>query len=146
VSYGQEVLKGGMERDKPVRILVADDYVLWRDLVHSLLQAHPEWEIVGEACDGLEAVRMTNERLPDIVLLDIGMPVLNGLEAAKRIRQGSPTSKIIFATQNNDAEIRMKAVANGADAYLLKANAGSELVATIEAALNNAQCPDADFH
>ena len=133
-------------REKPVRILVADDYVLWRDLVYSLLQAHPEWQIVGEACDGLEAVQMAKERLPDIVLLDIGMPVLNGIEAAKRIRQGSPTSKIIFATQNNDTEIRIAAVATGADAYLLKANAGSELVATIETALSNAHCSDPDFH
>src|SRR5512133_2614944 len=126
-----------MQRDNTVRILVADDYLLWRDLVHSLLEVHPEWQIVGEASDGLEAVQMAKERRPDLVVLDIGMPVLNGIEAAKRIRQHSPTSKIVFATQNNDEDIRIEALTAGADAYLSKANAGSELLPTIEAALQS---------
>ena len=124
-----------MQRDKTVRILVADDYALWRDLVHSLLQAHPEWQIIGEASNGLEAIQMAKERLPDIFLLDIGMPVLNGIEAAKRIRQHSPTSKIVFATQNNDEDIKIEALTAGAHAYLSKAKAGSELLPAIEAAL-----------
>ena len=127
----------GRHREKSVSILVADDFVLWRDIVQSLLQARPEWQIIGEACDGLAAVQMTKELLPDIVVLDIGMPVLNGIEAAKRIRHDSPTSKIIFATQNNDTEIKTEALATGAEAYLLKANAGSELLPSIEAALKN---------
>jgi DNA-binding NarL/FixJ family response regulator len=78
---------------------------------------------------------MTRELLPDIVVLDIGMPALNGIEAAKRIRQDSPTSKIIFLTQNNDEDIRLEALATGAEAYLLKANAGSEFLPSVEAAL-----------
>lgn len=84
---------------------------------------------------------MTRELLPDIVVLDIGMPGLNGIEAAKRIREDSPTSKIIFATQNHDEEIRIEALATGAEGYLLKANAGSELLPSVEAALKNGHCP-----
>jgi DNA-binding NarL/FixJ family response regulator len=71
------------------------------------------------------------------------MPVLNGIEAAKSIRQDSPNSKIIFATQNNDAEIKAEALAIGAEAYLLKANGARELIPAIEAALKNGHCPDA---
>jgi DNA-binding NarL/FixJ family response regulator len=74
------------------------------------------------------------------------MPVLDGIEAAKRIRQGSPGSRVIFATQNNDTDIRIEALASGADGYLLKANAASELLPAIEAALKNGHSPDAPFH
>ena len=116
------------------RILIADDFEPFRRFVCATLQEKPEWQIVGEACDGLAAVQMTTELLPNIVILDIGMPGLNGIEAAKRIRQVSPASKIIFATQNNDAEIWIDAVSTGAD-YVLKVNAGSELLPAIEAAL-----------
>lgn len=112
-------------REKPVRILVADDIAPWRRRIRAILQARPEWQVIGEACDGLQAFQMTKDLLPDIVVLDIGMPVLNGIEAAKRIRQGSPGSRIIFATQNNDADIRIEALASGAEGYLLKANAAS---------------------
>src|SRR5512133_683013 len=101
-----------MHREKPARILVADDFVLWRDIVRYLLQARPEWQIIGEACDGLEAVQMTNERLPDIVVLDIGLPLLNGIEAAKRIRQAHPESIIIFLTLEDDGDVRSEVMAN----------------------------------
>lgn len=129
----------------PARILLVDDFEPFRRIVSAILQARPEWQIVGEACDGSEAVRMTRELLPDIVVLDIGMPVLNGIEAAKRIRQDSPTSKIIFLTQNNDEDIRLEALATGAEAYLLKANAGSEFLPSIEAALKDRYRADADL-
>ena len=89
---------------------------------------------------------MTKELLPDLVVLDIGMPVLNGIEAAERIWQASPNSRIIFATQNHDAGTRREALAMGAEAYVLKASAGSELLPAIEAALKDDHCPDADFH
>ena len=126
--------------ERSIRILVADDFAQWRAGVRAILQARPEWQIIGEACDGLAAVQITAALLPDIIVLDLGMSVLNGIEAAKRIRQDSPRSKIIFATENNDAEIKAEALAIGAEAYLLKANAGSELLASIEAALKNGDC------
>jgi len=102
-----------------------------------MLQTRPEWQVIGEACDGLEAVQRTKELNPDLVLLDIGMPALDGVEAARRIRQSSPKSKIIFVTQEDDEEIRIGALATGAEAYVVKANALSELLLAIDAALGN---------
>jgi DNA-binding NarL/FixJ family response regulator len=126
-----------MGKEQPIRFLVADDFADWRVRIRSMLQAQPEWQIIGEACDGLEAVQRTKELHPDIVVLDIGMPKLGGIEAAKRIRQDSPSSRIIFVTQENDADIRTAALATGAEGYLLKANAMSELLPTVEIALRD---------
>src|SRR5215469_6185512 len=120
-----------------IRILVADDVAEWRVGVRSILRARPEWQVIAEASDGLQAAQMTAELRPDIVLLDIGMPNLNGIEAAKRMRQVSPDSKIIFVTQENDTEVRMAALATGAEQYVIKANAASELLPAVEAALRD---------
>jgi len=120
-----------------LRILVADDFAGWRSRLRSMLQKRPEWKVVGEACDGLQAIQKADELRPDIVLLDIGMPILNGIEAAKRIRQASPRSRIIFLTQENDADIRTAALAAGAVQYVLKINALRELLYAIEAALKD---------
>ena len=118
-------------------IIVADDILDWRVRIRSILQLHPQWLVCCEVCDGLQAVEKAAELRPDIVLLDIGMPILNGIEAAKRIRQGSPTSRIIFVTQDNDQDVRMAALATGAEQYVIKANASSELLPAIDAALKN---------
>lgn len=96
-----------------IRILVADDLPRGES-VCAMLEARPHWQVIGEACDGLEPVQRTAELQPDIVLLDIGMPILNGIEAAKRIRQDSPSARIIFVTQESDADIRTAALATGA--------------------------------
>jgi len=122
-----------------VRILVADDFSEWRIHIRSILQTRPEWQVVSEACDGSQAVQEAAELQPDMVLLDIGMPVLNGIEAAKKIHQVSPGSRIIFLTLNNDSEVRSAALATGAEAYLLKTRAASELLPTVEAALCDGQ-------
>lgn len=119
-------------------ILVADDFVPWRAQARSLLQQRPEWQIV-EACDGLEAVHKATELRPDIVLLDIAMPVLNGIEAAQKIREASPHSRIIFVTMDGDADVKAAALATGAQAYLSKARAASELLPTIAATLDKYQ-------
>ena len=123
--------------EKTLSILVADDFAEWRGRLRSILQVQPKWHVVCEVCDGLEAVQRTMELLPDIVLLDIGMPVMNGIEAAQRIRQVSPSSRVIFVTQNGDKDIRTAALATGAEGYLLKANAAHSLLSAIETAMHD---------
>jgi DNA-binding NarL/FixJ family response regulator len=119
----------------PVRIVVADDFAQWRVRIRYMLEAHPEWQVVGEAAHGLQAIQGVTDLCPDIVLLDIGMPILNGLEAAKEIRKTCPSTRIIFMTQESDPEIRAAALATGAEGYLVKANAGTELLQMVETAL-----------
>jgi DNA-binding NarL/FixJ family response regulator len=114
-----------------VRILLVDDYEPWRRHICSMLQTRPELHVVAEVADGLEAVQKAEELKPDLVLLDIGLPSLNGLEAAKRIRQLAPGTKIIFVSQNTDKEVVQAALSNGAQGYVLKADAGSELFTAV---------------
>lgn len=118
-----------------IRILVVDDSEQWRLLVRSILQRTPSFQIVGEASDGVEAVEKTSALLPDVVLLDIGMPRFNGIEAAEKIRLLYPESKIIFLTQEHDSDIKRAALATGGVAYLLKSRAYCELPTTIQTAM-----------
>lgn len=118
-----------------IHILVADDFETWRVRVRHLLQAQSEWQIVAEAADGLEATRKTIELCPDIVLLDISMPLANGLEAGETIFKSLPEVKIIFLSINNDKKVMGAALAMGAKGYVLKANATRDLVPTISRAL-----------
>jgi DNA-binding NarL/FixJ family response regulator len=113
-------------------ILVADDFVPWRVQARSLLQQRREWQIF-EACNGLEAVHKAAELRPDIVLLDIAMPILNGIQAAQKIREASPNSRVIFVTMDGDEDVKAAALATGAQAYLSKARAASELLPAIAA-------------
>src|SRR5689334_22131090 len=106
-----------------VSILVADDHEQWRRTIRHILRDRPEWVVLSEACDGLQAVQKAVELRPDVVLLDIGMPILNGIDAARRIRQNPPDSRVIFITQNSDRDIRSAALDIGAHGYVLKAKA-----------------------
>jgi DNA-binding NarL/FixJ family response regulator len=92
-----------------------------------MLQTSPELRVVAQAGDGLEAIRKAQELKPDLVLLDIGLPNLDGLEAANRIRQVAPDAKIIFLTQNSDKDVVRAALSNGARGYVLKTDASREL-------------------
>lgn len=118
------------------RILVVDDFAPWRDQIRSLLDTRPEWTIIGEASNGQEAVEKATEMQPDIILLDVGMPFLNGIEAAKIIRQRCPHSRILFVTQDGDNDIRNAAMRLGAVSYVLKANTGTELLDAIDSAMD----------
>jgi DNA-binding NarL/FixJ family response regulator len=121
--------------NSPARTLVVDDYDPWRRHICAVLKARPELQVVGEASDGLEAVRMCEELKPDLILLDIGLSNLNGIEVEKRICQLVPSAKVLFLSQNNDAEVVQAALGNGAQGYVLKADAGSELLPAIKAIL-----------
>jgi DNA-binding NarL/FixJ family response regulator len=122
-------------RALPVRVLVVDDFAPWRRLVDTMLQKTPELQVVGEAADGLEAVQKAQELQPDLILLDIGMPGLNGIDAARRIRNLSPKSIILFVSENHSADIAMESLRVGGHGYVIKSDAGSELLAAVEAVM-----------
>lgn len=116
-----------------VRVLVVDDYEPFRRFVRSTLGKRPDLKIVREASDGLEAVRACEELRPDLVILDIGLPTLNGIEAARRIRKVSTESKILFVSQESSWDVVQEALRSGALGYVVKAHAASELLAAVDA-------------
>jgi DNA-binding NarL/FixJ family response regulator len=122
-----------------IRILIADDHLGWRRQVRLLLQARPEWQVIAEASDGPEAIQKAEELKPDLVVLDIGLPSLNGVEAARRIRQLFPSSKIVFLSQNKDLDVVRAALDTGALGYVCKTEAQSELLLAVDAALRRKQ-------
>ena len=117
-----------------IRIVIVDDFQEWRLKVRSILKNRPEWEIISEASNGFEAVH-AQELRPDVILMAIGLPNLNGIEAAERILRDTPDTKIIFLTQNNDKAVFRAALSTGALGYVLKAQAGREVVPAVEAVL-----------
>jgi DNA-binding NarL/FixJ family response regulator len=119
----------------PIRILVVDDFEPWRRFERLTLLARAELQIVGECSDGGEAIQKAHELKPDLVLLDIGLPTLNGIEAARRIHQVSPNSKILYVTENRSPEIAEEALSAGGGGYVLKSGAASELLPAINAVL-----------
>jgi DNA-binding NarL/FixJ family response regulator len=121
-----------------VRILVVDDYDQFRGLVRSLL-ADSNLLIIGEAGDGFEAVQKAQDLQPDLILLDIGLPKLNGIQAALQIRQVSPESKILFVSENRSRDIAEEALRTGAYAYVTKSSAGGELLLAIDEVLQGRQ-------
>ena len=122
-----------------VRILIADDFEAWRDKLRQLLQVRPELQVIGEASDGAEAVQMAADLKPDLLLLDIGLPKLNGIEAARRIRQLSPSPKVLFLSQNNDLDIVQAALETGALGYVQKMSAAGDLLNAVDAVLRGEQ-------
>ena len=114
---------------------MVDDYEPWRRFVLSALQKEPEFQVVGEACDGLEAVQKAEELQPNLILLDIGLPNLNGIQAAQRIRSLSTKSKILFISENRTPEIASEALRAGGNGFVIKSSAGSELFPAIRAVL-----------
>jgi DNA-binding NarL/FixJ family response regulator len=120
---------------KSVRVLVVDDFEAFRRFVCSTLEQRPNLQIVGEVTDGLEAVQKADELQPDLILLDIGLPTINGIGAARRIREVSHASKILFVSENRSPEIAEEALNTGAGGYVLKSDAASELLPAIKAVL-----------
>lgn len=115
----------------PVRVLVVDDFEPWRRLILACLHKRPGLFIHCEASDGIEAVEKAGHLQPDLILLDIGLPKLNGFEAAKRIREIAPQSKILFVSQESSSDVIQEAFRLGAKGHVLKANAESDLLAAV---------------
>jgi DNA-binding NarL/FixJ family response regulator len=116
-------------------VLAVDDFESWRKFVCSALQERPNLRNIVEVSDGLDAVQKARELQPDIVLLDIGLPMLNGLEAARQIRVLAPRSKIIFLTETHDSDVVEEAFRSGARGFVLKSSAEEELLAAVDSVL-----------
>ena len=118
-----------------VKVLVVDDFEPWCRVICSMLQKQPGLQLVGEASDGLEAVQRARELQPDLILLDVGLPSINGIEAARRIRELSPRTKILFVSEGSSPDVAEAALATGARGYVIKSDAGTELLPAVEAVL-----------
>jgi two-component system, NarL family, response regulator NreC len=116
-----------------IRILLVDDHTILRDGIRLLLEAEPDLIVVGEAEDGRTAVKLACQLKPDVVLMDIAMPLLNGLEATRQIKHDCPGAKVLILTMHENEEYIRQALANGAMGYILKDAAASELLNAIHA-------------
>lgn len=123
-------IKGRMTR---FRILIADDHEIVRQGIRALLDQHPGWEVCGEAKDGREAVERCHNLKPDLVLLDVGMPALNGLDAARQIVASCPLTGVLVLTMHDSEEVVRGALEVGARGFLSKSDAGRDLVSAVEA-------------
>jgi DNA-binding NarL/FixJ family response regulator len=114
---------------------LVDDYAPWRRYITSRLQKQPELQVVCEVSDGLEAIEQTAKLQPDLILLDIGLPNLNGIEVVRRIRDLAPKSKVLIVSQYPFADVVQEAFSLGACGYVDKSDAGSELLPAVEAVI-----------
>jgi DNA-binding NarL/FixJ family response regulator len=117
-----------------VRILVVEDFEPWRRFISSMVEQEPRLRIICEVSDGLEAVEKAKELKPDLILLDIGLPKLNGIDAARQIRRFTPKSKILFLSQESSAAVVQEALGIGTG-YVVKADAGRELLPAVKAVM-----------
>ncbi|MDQ2950445.1 MAG: response regulator transcription factor [Acidobacteriota bacterium] len=118
---------------KPIRILLADDHTIMRNGLRLLLERQPGFQVIGEAADGRETVEMTETLRPDVVVLDIAMPNLNGIEAARQIASKLPGIAVVILSMHSDESYVLRALKAGARAYLLKDSAESDLIGAIKA-------------
>jgi DNA-binding NarL/FixJ family response regulator len=114
---------------------VVDDFADWRHSIRKKLQENRSLRVIDVASDGLEAVLKAKELQPDLILLDIGLPKLNGIEAAQRISKVAPESRILFLSQERDPEVAQAALSVGGDGYVVKSDAEDELFAAVEAVM-----------
>jgi DNA-binding NarL/FixJ family response regulator len=125
--------------DRKFRILIADDHPLIRKTVRAVLEEDPRFEVCGEAINGAAAVKETNRLKPDVVVLNVVMPVMNGLEAARVIKSEVPASVIVILSSEADEALVNEARKAGAHAYVSKSRAGDALITAIEAALEGGE-------
>jgi DNA-binding NarL/FixJ family response regulator len=122
---------------KNPRLLIVDDHEIFRRGLRALLEPSSEWQICGEAVDGQDAIEQCKTLKPDIVVLDVSMPRLNGLEAARLITKEKPEPQIVIITQHDSPQIRSAALDAGARAFVTKSAVGSELVSAIRDLIRN---------
>lgn len=116
-----------------IRILLVDDHPIVRQGLKTLLEGHSGWEVIGEASDGAEAVEKAKDLNPDVMVLDVTMPKMNGLEACRVLRRQSPALEILFVTQHDSPQMMREALEAGARGYVVKSNAARDLLAAVEA-------------
>jgi DNA-binding NarL/FixJ family response regulator len=116
-----------------VRILIADDHPVVRHGLRTLLAGHQGWEVIAEAADGVEAVDMADRLNPDVVVLDVSMPRMHGLEACRLIREKTPDCEILMVTQHDSPQMMREALLCGAKGYVVKTDAPRDLLAAVEA-------------
>jgi DNA-binding NarL/FixJ family response regulator len=121
----------------PVRLVLADDHEIMRVGLRSLLEGHVNWSVVGEAIDGEEAVEMVLSLKPDVALLDIAMPKISGLEAARQILSQVPRTKILLLSAHDSTQVIADVLDSGAKGYVLKSDAARDLVAAVQALYSN---------
>jgi DNA-binding NarL/FixJ family response regulator len=119
----------------PIRVLVVEDFEPFRRVLRSALQERWDLQLVGEVSDGLEAVQTARVMQPDLILMDIGLPTMNGIEAAKRIKSEFPALKILFVSENRHPEVVQQALSEDVGGYVLKSDVARELVAAMQAVL-----------
>ena len=133
-------MKASHSNTGPVaRILIVEDFRAFRRFICSMLGKSLDLRVIAEVSDGLEAVHKAAELKPDLILLDIGLPIINGIEAARQIRKLSPESKIIFVSQETSANVVEEALSTGACGYVVKTKAASQLLAVVEAVVSGTQ-------
>jgi DNA-binding NarL/FixJ family response regulator len=116
----------------PYRILIADDHEIVRRGLRSIIASQPEWEVIGEAPTGREAVELSRRLKPDLVIMDIGMPELNGLEASRLVAKEFPGIEILVLTMHESEQVIREVLDTGARGYMLKSDAGRDLVAAVD--------------
>lgn len=129
-------MRGYLVEEQYFTVLVVEDYEPFRRFIVSKLESQPQLRILSEVCDGVEAVEKAKELQPDLILLDIGLPTLNGIAAARQIQHLSPKSKILFVTENRSSDVAEEALRAGGLGYVLKSDAENDLVSGIDAVLS----------
>lgn len=148
IPQGAGLQANGGRLQKSTLILLVEDFEPYRDFVKSLLDGNPAWRPICEASDGLVAVEKAQQLNPHLILMDIALPRLDGLEAARRIRELVPSSKIVFLTQETSAEVVREALSLGAWGYIVKQQTGADLLAAVAAILGGKRffSPALDLH
>jgi len=120
-----------------VKVLVVDDYAPWRHFAKLALAVKPQVQIVGEAEDGMTAIQKALELKPDVVILDIGLPDMSGIQVSRRILEAAPKTRIVFLTENTSRDVVRDALLTGAQGYVVKSFAAKDLVPAVEAIMLN---------